>query len=94
MLECCVCKLCGDFVSGDETWRWKEYNNSVKISMTLFFIFLKKYRYIILGFFLILAVTAGIELWTGRSPLGPDGQFGWWEADVWSSENSQRVADA
>lgn len=62
--------------------------------MNSFLNFLKKYRYIVLGFFLILVITAGIELWTGRSPLGPDGQFGWWESDVWSSENSQRVADA
>ena len=30
----------------------------------------------------------------GRSLLGPDGHFGWWDGDVWSSENSQRVADA
>lgn len=62
--------------------------------MNSFLNFLKKYRYVILGFILILVITAGIELWTGRSPLGPDGKFGWWEADVWSSENSQRVADA
>ncbi|MDO8482950.1 MAG: DUF2585 family protein [bacterium] len=62
--------------------------------MEALFNFIKKYRYIILSFVLILVVTAGIELWTGRSPWGPDGKFGWWEADVWSSENSQRVADA
>lgn len=62
--------------------------------MQPFFDFLKKYRYIILGFILILAITAAVELYTGRSPWGPDGKFGWWEADVWSSENSQRVADA
>jgi hypothetical protein len=29
----------------------------------------------------------------GRSPLGPDGKFGLWEGDIWSSENSQRFAD-
>jgi len=29
----------------------------------------------------------------GRSPLGPDGKFGWWEGNIWSSENSQRFAD-
>ena len=34
-----------------------------------------------------------IETWMGRSALGPDGRFGWWEPDIWSSENSQRVAD-
>ena len=29
----------------------------------------------------------------GRSLLGPDGRFGLWEGNIWSSENSQRVAD-
>jgi hypothetical protein len=29
----------------------------------------------------------------GRSPLGPDGRFGFWEGNIWSSENSQRLAD-
>jgi hypothetical protein len=24
----------------------------------------------------VLALTGGIELWIGRSPLGPDGRFG------------------
>ena len=37
--------------------------------------------------------AAGMELWLGRSLLGPDGKFGWWEGDIWSSENSQRFAD-
>jgi hypothetical protein len=41
----------------------------------------------------ILAVTAGIELSMGRLPLGPDGHFGWWEGNIWSSEQSQRFAD-
>jgi len=44
-------------------------------------------------FMAVLALTGGIELWMGRSPLGPDGRFGLWEGDIWSSENSQRVAD-
>lgn len=29
----------------------------------------------------------------GRSPLGPDGRFGLWEGDIWSSECSQRLVD-
>jgi len=29
----------------------------------------------------------------GRSWLGPDGRFGFWEGDVWSAEQSQRLAD-
>ena len=41
----------------------------------------------------VLLVTAGIELALGRSFLGPDGRFGWWEPDIWSNENSQRLAD-
>jgi len=41
----------------------------------------------------ILAATAGFELWMGRLPLGPDGHFGWWESNIWSSEQSQRFAD-
>ena len=47
-----------------------------------------------LGVFLaVLVLTGGVELWMGRSPLGPDGRFGWWEGDIWSDENSQRFAD-
>src|SRR4051812_19573109 len=41
----------------------------------------------------VLMVTGGIELAMGRSPLGPDGKFGWWEGNIWSNENSQRLAD-
>lgn len=29
----------------------------------------------------------------GRLFFGPDGRFGFWETSIWSSENSQRVAD-
>lgn len=29
----------------------------------------------------------------GRLWLGPDGRFGWWESDIWSSSQSQRVFD-
>ena len=55
--------------------------------------FLKRYRWIIAIFIAVLAMTGGIELWMGRLPLGPDGRFGLWEGDIWSGENSQRVAD-
>jgi hypothetical protein len=54
---------------------------------------LKRHRWIIAIFIAVLALTGGIELWMGRSPLGPDGRFGWWAGNIWSSENSQRVAD-
>jgi len=45
-------------------------------------------------FVVVLTLTGCIELAMGRSPLGPDGKFGWWDGNIWSSENSQRVADA
>jgi len=41
----------------------------------------------------ILVVTAFAELYLGRSFLGPDGHFAWWEGSIWSRENSQRLAD-
>src|SRR6185369_10519612 len=47
-----------------------------------------------LAFIAVLALTGGIELWMGRSPLGPDARFGFWEGNIWSGENSQRLADA
>ena len=52
-----------------------------------------RHQWIIAAFIAVLGVTAGIELWMGRLPLGPDGKFGWWEGSIWSSENSQRFAD-
>jgi hypothetical protein len=56
--------------------------------------FLKQYRFAIIGALIVFAVVAAIELHSGRSLLGPDRHFGWWDGNVWSSENSQRVADA
>ena len=41
----------------------------------------------------VSAALATAELLNGRSLFGPDGRFGWWEGDIWSSANSQRVAD-
>ena len=41
----------------------------------------------------VFVLTAGVELWMGRSLLGPDGKFGFWEGNIWSRENSQRFAD-
>ena len=55
---------------------------------------LKNYRWIIAVVLLMFVLTGLIELKMGRLPLGPDGQFGWWESDVWSNEQSQRFADA
>ena len=56
--------------------------------------FLKRHRFVILSCLGVFATQATLELLSGRSPLGPDGRFGWWDGDIWSSENSQRVADA
>jgi hypothetical protein len=56
--------------------------------------FLKQYRFEIISALVVFAAVAFIELHSGRSLLGPDGRFGWWDGNVWSSENSQRVADA
>ncbi len=56
--------------------------------------FIKKHRFEIIGCVIVLALVAAIELYSGRSPLGPDGHFGWWDNNIWGSENSQRVADA
>ncbi|NQW04209.1 MAG: DUF2585 family protein [Acidobacteria bacterium] len=50
-------------------------------------------RNVIVAIVGVLAVTAAIEAWMGRLPLGPDGRFGWLEADIWSSSQSQRVLD-
>ena len=41
----------------------------------------------------ILAVAVAAEFAMGRLPLGPDHRFGWWEGNIWSSAQSQRVAD-
>lgn len=54
---------------------------------------MKRYSWIIFGVVIILVLTAFIELSMGRLYLGPDGKFGWWEGNIWSSEQSQRFAD-
>jgi len=50
-------------------------------------------RRIIIWVFAIVLVTVAVEAWMGRLWLGPDGQFGWLETDIWSSSQSQRVFD-
>ncbi len=56
--------------------------------------FFKKYKLVILLTVLVFAIAGAIEYFSGRSVLGPDGAFGWWDGNIWGSENSQRVADA
>jgi hypothetical protein len=53
-----------------------------------------RHRFVIVSILGVFAAVAALELFSGRSLLGPDGRFGWWDGDIWSSENSQRVADA
>ncbi len=53
-----------------------------------------KFAKVAAAFLFVLAAVASIEWSQGRLPLGPDGRFALWEADIWSSECSQRVADA
>ncbi|MFZ2484569.1 MAG: DUF2585 family protein [Minisyncoccia bacterium] len=55
---------------------------------------MKKYKVAIIGLISVMLITGAIEYSTGRSLLGPDGMFGWWDGNIWGSENSQRVADA
>ena len=56
-------------------------------------VLIKKYKWIILGVVLIFSVVAFVELAMGRLLLGPDGMFGLWEGNIWTSEQSQRFAD-
>jgi hypothetical protein len=58
-----------------------------------FISFIKRRRFVILSTIVVCGLVAFVELYSGRSPLGPDGMFGWWDNNIWGSENSQRVAD-
>ena len=55
--------------------------------------FLKKYRFVIISTIMVFASVAIVEWSFGRSLLGPDSKFGWWDNNIWGNENSQRVAD-
>jgi hypothetical protein len=59
-----------------------------------FIIFFRKYSFYIWSSVIIFVIVASVEYYTGRSIFGPDGRFGWWDGNIWGSENSQRVADA
>ena len=59
----------------------------------MFISFLKKHQFVIISLIIALALVASAEIYSGRSLLGPDGQFGWWSNDIYSITNSQRVAD-
>jgi hypothetical protein len=61
--------------------------------LTTFLTFIKKHRFIILSMIVVGAIVAIVEISSGRSLLGPDGHFGWWDNNIWGNETSQRVAD-
>ena len=42
----------------------------------------------------VLSPSRSMNTAQAAAPLGPDRKFGLWDGDIWSSENSQRVADA
>ena len=42
----------------------------------------------------ILLLLAAIQWFMGRTVFGPSGKLGIWTGDIWSSECSQRLADA
>jgi hypothetical protein len=50
-------------------------------------------KWIVVAFVAVIVLTGGIELQMGRSLLGPNGQFGLWEGNIWSGECSQRLVD-
>jgi hypothetical protein len=53
----------------------------------------ERYGPIVLAAVVAVLLTGAIELGMGRSPLGPDGRFAFWEGNIWSSAQSQRLAD-
>ena len=53
----------------------------------------RQYAWIIAAGLAVLVIAAAVELWMGRLPFGPDGKFGFWEGNIWSSEQSQRFVD-
>lgn len=54
---------------------------------------IRQYRWIIASAIAICVITAVINLSMGRLPFGPDGRIGLWEGNIWSDEQSQRIAD-
>jgi hypothetical protein len=50
-------------------------------------------RRLVFAILATIIATAAIEIWMGRLFFGPDGQFRWFELNIWSSGQSQRVLD-
>lgn len=53
----------------------------------------RDWRWVAIALLGSLLMTGVVEWQMGRSALGPDGRFGFWEGNIWTSECSQRVAD-
>jgi len=54
---------------------------------------MREIRQVILAVVVVLTIVVAAELSMGRLLLGPDGRVGFWEGNIWSSEQSQRIAD-
>ena len=54
---------------------------------------LRRYGRVVGAAIAVVVVAAAVELWMGRLPFGPDGRVGLWEGNIWSSAQSQRIAD-
>ena len=54
---------------------------------------MKTLRHALLCLLAVVLITVVVERAMGRLWFGPDGRFGWLEADIWSSSQSQRVFD-
>ena len=55
---------------------------------------MKQYKWLIVAAIAMFIVVGVSEYFMGRLPLGPDSKFGWWDGNIYGSENSQRVFDA
>src|SRR6185295_13601718 len=56
--------------------------------------FIKKYKWIIVSCIAVFVIVGLTEHFMGSLTWGPDGKFGLWDGNIYSSENSQRVFDA
>ena len=54
---------------------------------------MKRWTHVAAAVVALLLIQIAAELSMGRLPFGPDGHFGWWAGNIWSSAQSQRVAD-
>lgn len=55
---------------------------------------MKSRNWFLIAALAVFPLLALVEWAMGRLPLGPDGRFGLWTANIWGAACSQRVADA